>query len=260
MPLVYVLAAKKDASTYGTIFRKLKEKRPALAPKHIMMDFEQAAISAASVVFPGAMIHGSFFHFSQCVWRKIQQCGLTTEYRDDPELAANLRHLPALAFLPCENTIDSFKNLKELMKMQKRPRAGTTSHKVRQVFDYFEDTWVGKSNKAAKFPHRLWNMRDLTLNGLPRTNNGVEGWHNAMSNTMACSNPTVWKFVDVIKKEQGRQELRMAQITALDAPPARRKYKDHAKEMHTIVKAHEENPALFKFGEFLARIAHNLTF
>lgn len=260
VPLIYVLSARKDANTYVRIFENLKEKQPALDPKHIMVDFERAAMLAISAIFPAAEIHGCFFHFSQCIWRKIQQCGLATKYQSDPEFAARLRYLPALAFFPCANVQKSFNDLKELQKLPKRPRAGTDECKLRQLFDYFEETWVGKGKKPPRFPHSVWNMRSLTLNGLPRTNNAVEGWHNAMANTVSCANPTIWKFIDAIKFEQGRQELRIAQMTALNADPPRRRYVNLALEMHNTVKAHENNPALFKFEEFLARMAHNLSF
>lgn len=260
VPLIYVLSTRKDAQTYSTIFRKLVEVKPTLDPKHIMVDFERAAMQEISAVFPEAEVHGCFFHFSQCIWRKIQQYGLATEYRDDAEFAAKLRYLPALAFMPCANIRKAFDDLKKIMKLPKRPRAGTLHFKLRQLYDYFEETWVGKGNTPPKFAHNIWNMRSLTLSGLPRTNNAVEGWHNAMTTAIGCKNPSIWTFVEKLKGEQDRQETRMAQITAMNGGQPRRQYVNHGLAMHNTVKAAENNPALFKFVEFLGRMAHNLSF
>ena len=34
------------------------------------------------------------------------------------------------------------------------------------------------------------------------SNHGTEGWNNAFQCLMGCNNPTIWRFIDVSKKEQ----------------------------------------------------------
>lgn len=161
--------------------------------------------------------------------------------------------------VPALKNEKAFNDLKKIMKVSKRAKAGTHQFKMLQLFNYFEETWVGKNKKPPKFAHNIWNMRSLTLTGLPRTNNAVEGWHNAMTTTVGCKNPSIWGFIEELKGEQDRQEVRIAQITAMNAEQPRRKYVKLALEMHNTVKADENNPALFKLEEFLQRMAHNLT-
>jgi len=45
-----------------------------------MMDFEAVQWKAVRRDFPDASIKGCCFHYSQAVWRKIQESGLQTAY------------------------------------------------------------------------------------------------------------------------------------------------------------------------------------
>ena len=49
-------------------------------------------------------------------------------------------------------------------------------------------------------------MRGRVLDGLPRTNNSVEGWHNAFQSTVACHHPTIYTLVDHFRREQDLTE------------------------------------------------------
>ncbi|KII64653.1 hypothetical protein RF11_10402 [Thelohanellus kitauei] len=66
-----------------------------------MMNVKQASISALRTVYPSSSIRGCYFHFSQCVWRKIQENSeILNQYLNDALFALNLRQLIALAFVP----------------------------------------------------------------------------------------------------------------------------------------------------------------
>lgn len=191
MPLVYVLATHKDVLTYTTILEQLKLRAPQLKPNHVMVDFELAAIHGVSNEFSETEVHGCFFHFQQCIWRKIQEVGLQAQYGRDPEFALRMRYLAALAFVPQQKVVDYFKKLKNMLCVEKRPAAGSDDWKVREVFEYLERTWIGTEAAAPLFASKLWNMTALTLNRIPRTNNAVEGWHNAISQFVGCHRPSI---------------------------------------------------------------------
>lgn len=76
VPTVYALLTKKSTLIYIKLIQKLKELNTNLKPVSIMMDFEQAAIAAFKMEFPGVTIRGCFFHLSQCIWRKVQSTGI----------------------------------------------------------------------------------------------------------------------------------------------------------------------------------------
>ena len=41
-----------------------------------MSDFELLLVQSLELQFPSACIHGCYFHFTQCLWRKVQSLGL----------------------------------------------------------------------------------------------------------------------------------------------------------------------------------------
>jgi len=77
-PLVYISMTDQTKETYSEIFKFLKTKKPNLKPSMLMVDFENVFISIIKEEFPMVVIRNCFFHFTQCVWRKIQNSDLQT--------------------------------------------------------------------------------------------------------------------------------------------------------------------------------------
>lgn len=260
VPLVYVLATNKDVLTYTEIMEQLKLKEPLLNPVHIMVDFEQAAIRGVLNEFPQAEVHGCFFHFQQSIWRKIQEVGLRTKYARDPEFALHMRYPAALAFIQPDKVVDSFKQLKKLLSVKKRPAVGSDDHKVRKLFEYLERTWIGNGQTQPLFPIKLWNMWSLTLNKIPRTNNSVEGWHNAINQFVGCHRPSIWTFISKIQKEQNLQELKIAKLLAHEGERQPQRYAKHDSTLFRIVSAYSDDASSFTLPEYFASIANNLSY
>lgn len=62
---------------------------------------------------------------------------------------------------------------------------------------------------------------------LPRTNNVAEGWHNAFASMTGVQRPSVFKFIDSLKKDEDIARVKINScVTGLPAPPQLRKYKD----------------------------------
>jgi hypothetical protein len=58
---------------------------------------------------------------------------------------------------------------------------------------------------------------------LPKTNNFVEGWHRSFSSLLGASHPTIWRLIDIIKKEQGLTEIKINQLIAGQEQVAKKK-------------------------------------
>ncbi|KAG5872329.1 hypothetical protein JTB14_037577 [Gonioctena quinquepunctata] len=58
----------------------LKKVGPEWNPMSITLDFEEAAILTLIELFPDAKIQGCDFHWNQCLWRKVQEIELVTDY------------------------------------------------------------------------------------------------------------------------------------------------------------------------------------
>ena len=52
------------------------ERQSVLTPEHWMLDFEVAAHNSVRTSFPQTSIKGCFFHYTRCIWRKVQSSGL----------------------------------------------------------------------------------------------------------------------------------------------------------------------------------------
>ena len=176
-PCVYALLNSKSDTTYDRMFSKLLENEPALNPISIMVDFEKASINSLESHLT-AFTSGCFFHLSQNIYRKIKTEGLAQEYIQDMEYGIKLKMLASLAFVPETDVIDSFNIL-----MAEFPQSASN------IAKYFVNYSIGKklphnTRRIPTFPIRLWNMHTRILNNMPRTNNCVEGWHNAFKSAI----------------------------------------------------------------------------
>jgi len=81
IPCVYCLTTKQDENVYMKILQHLlriaEQKNITLHPTRLTCDYELATINVFSKTFPSLRIAGCFFHYSQSLWRKIQELGLT---------------------------------------------------------------------------------------------------------------------------------------------------------------------------------------
>src|SRR5207249_9935885 len=61
---------------------------------------------------------------------------------------------------------------------------------------YFEKTWIGTPIGGGRdrptYTVDKWNQYHATLNGLPKTNNAIEGWHKAFADCVEAIHPTIW--------------------------------------------------------------------
>ena len=147
-----------------------------------------------------------FFHLSQNIWEKIKSEKLTVQYQADGEFQIELRMLMGLPFVPEQDVPDCFISL----MVEFLEQAIT-------VAKYFEETYIGKrlhdqSRRIPQFPIRIWSMYQRVKDYLAHTTNIVEGWHNAFQTTLACSHPTICKFLKVLQREQSLQEAILTKL------------------------------------------------
>jgi hypothetical protein len=258
IPSVFALLPNKTEATYDRLLAALKSLRPSLNPETVMTDFEMAFINAFRQNFPTSKQRGCFFHLSQCIWRCCQSHRkILEEYKSSPDFALQVRMLLALSFVPPSEVINYFEELVENIILD-------NSEVLRPLLDYFEDTWIGRPtgtrNRRRRSPMYkidLWNCYDAVKDGLAKTNNSCEGWHNAFNNHLCVNHPTIWKFIDVLKKEQSIVDLKVTNLLSGGAPrPSRKKYLDSAQCIENVVKDFGNRTV----NEYLLGIANNISF
>ncbi|XP_072175117.1 uncharacterized protein [Diadema setosum] len=202
LPLCYVLLTGKTTEMYEHLFRRLKEHAAQLQlvlnPTRIVSDFEIGVKRAVAIQFPQAEHKGCFFHFCQAVYRKVQELGLQGQYNnpEQPETRNFVRKLMASGFLPQAEVIPAVQAL-----------AGEAPDvpRMNEFINYFQDTWIG-----GRFPIRMWNVHQQRR----RTNNDVEGWHNAFNRLVRKFHPNIWELIVALRKEQANAAATQLQIFA----------------------------------------------
>jgi hypothetical protein len=117
---------KSKAREYGFDFQS----------KTFNIDFETGAISALEQVFTGSKISGCLFHFGQCVWRKVQALGFSTEYNTYSDVRVWVRLAVSLALVPLNRLDDAFLLFEGLSPSQ------LTSYQITGFLDYMVETWI----------------------------------------------------------------------------------------------------------------------
>jgi len=69
-------------------------------PSLILSDFESGLISAVKQAIPKSKHLGIHFHFSQAIWRKVQELQVSAPYKTDDNVAKVIQGCQALAFVP----------------------------------------------------------------------------------------------------------------------------------------------------------------
>ena len=118
VPILYALLPDKRKQTYTELFKSISSKCETVGlqfnPVKVMMDFEAAPISAVKELYPNCSISGCNFHFSQCLWRKVQKAGLSVQYTEkDSVVREYMRPVAALAHLPVRDIPDGWLALME---------------------------------------------------------------------------------------------------------------------------------------------------
>ena len=100
-------------------------------------------------------------------------------------------------------------------------------------------------------------MYHRTDDELPRINNCVEGWHRGFQSQVSACHPTFWKFLNLLKKEEGVTRVNIRQhLGGHPPPPQRRRYADCSQRILRIVDDYPNRQSM----EYLGSIAHNLSF
>ncbi|XP_063442112.1 uncharacterized protein LOC134722421 [Mytilus trossulus] len=191
----------RDAEYYIRFFNLLKNIANQLYlnfhPNKVSLDFECASRNAVSHVFPNAELKGSLFHYAKAIWKKTQEYGLQTQYKDVPDVNKLVRRAAALTLLPLDRVEDYW-----LHALENAPQSDACT----KLTDYIVLTWL-----EGRYPQPTWNHHQTEG---PRTNNHLEGWHNKLKKRVKTAHPNIFEIINVLKKEQAANEVKKVQYAA----------------------------------------------
>lgn len=193
VPVVLALLPNRTQITYERLFDALKNLQPGLAPVSIMTDYERAAINVMRTAFPTARQSGCFFHFKQCIYRRIQAIPeLLRMYTTDETFALQLNCLGALAFVPPEDVVVAYEELVNSEFYVDH------AEQLLDILEYMDKTWIGRlmrggRRRQALYPIEIWNQHQNVEMNLHKTNNFVESWNNTFNGGGSSNNLEIYR-------------------------------------------------------------------
>jgi hypothetical protein len=180
---------------------------------------------------------------------------LTKEYVFGTKFRHQFKMLQSLAFVPPNDVIDAFIQLKM-----------TVDDKLIPLFDYFEKSYICKIKRATKrnpipsqrknplFPISIWNVHEKTLMNLPRTNNNLESWHNAIQSE-AKKHSSIYRVIQFLRKEQEFTQFKLVKMSIGEFQDSNDKYNSLNNKLIVVINEYIENDKL----DFLDKMALALT-
>ncbi|XP_060062830.1 uncharacterized protein LOC132543355 [Ylistrum balloti] len=195
------LLPKRDTNTYIRLFTLLKDiavrHNLNFSPSTVSLDFECASRNAVTQTFPAAELKGCLFHYTKAIWKKTQEYGLQTDYKNLPEVQKLFRRAAALPLIPLHQVEDYW--LHALEDAPQREDCQKLTH-------YVTETWI-----EGRHPQPTWNH---FLTEGPRTNNHLEGWHNKLKKRVKTAHPNIYKIIEEFQRLQAATEVKMIQYAA----------------------------------------------
>ena len=199
---------------------------------------------------------GCLFHFAQILWRKLQNEGLSEDYKaeENESLRREFHCLIALAFEPERDVENAFDEL----------WATSEEESLQPLFEHVEDNYVkgkrrGRGRSAPAFPPKLWNCYERVLEDLPRTTNTAEAWHRRLNLIVGKHHPSFYVLLDQLKDEV---EVINAEVTRAEgghSPPRKRtKYEDTDKRIARVVDRYATYKEDVEVIQYLKAIGSNL--
>lgn len=186
----------------------------------------------------------------------MQNVGLAEDYKNSDDVRNAVKGLCSLAFLEVNQVNEAFEELQEISDNMNLP-------KLTEVYNYFEDTYIGRQGRrgqrrAPNFGKDMWNVRGRTEEGMPRTNNKIEGWHRAIQGMVDSPHPSLWRFLAAIQKEEALQAAELYKFKAgNEIQKQEKKYADINKRIKVLIRRLTED--IIDRQEFLRGVGYNIS-
>lgn len=203
IPLAFCLLPDKKQDTYKNLFVCLKTKCESeglnLNPKMVVADFEKAIHNAVVSVWIDVKLIGCRFHLAQSWFRKIQNLGLTAEFKDkNSEIGKWLKYVFGLPFLNPSDVGDCFAfDFGEIQPEDDR---------VTAFSDYLVENYIGEE---ASFPPELWAEHTASIE---RTTNACESFHSRFNSNFYTNHPNIFSFIEIVKQFQTETYIKLQSL------------------------------------------------
>ena len=116
--------------------------------------------------------------------------------------------------------------------------------------------FLGTDRKKPQFDHQFWNIHDRVIGGVPRSNNSVEGWHNAFADRVSISHPNIVKLAEKIRLERSKFAVDVGKIIqGHDITTKKARCRRLDERITRVVNTYDSS----ELDQFLKNIAGNIT-
>ena len=133
----YALLPNKRRPTYVEMLTEVQRLRHSAMPHSLMTDFESRMLCVLNQIYPGIPQVGCLFHLANNVFRRVQDIGLQQNNLTDLLFRGNICMIPALSFVPVQNVILAFDELRNHCGIDEQP-----------VLHYFETNYIGELRRG----------------------------------------------------------------------------------------------------------------
>ena len=85
------------------------------------------------------------------------------------------------------------------------------------------------------------NLHEPAINYLPRTNNPIEGFHNAIHSSVTSTHPNIWTLIDALKKEETLAQTKLTHLNRGDEPYKKKKYRTVNTRLKNLVDRYSDD-------------------
>lgn len=100
LPAIHYLLTAKIQGLYRAVSENIRVHIHQLIPTASMSDWEPEARNTFREVLPKVTNYGCWFHYTQRVWAKTPNLGLSHGFKNNPEIARFIRQLMSIPFSP----------------------------------------------------------------------------------------------------------------------------------------------------------------
>lgn len=249
-PVLFCLLPNKRTETYVKLFNMIRELWPQLNPLSISVDFELSIHQAIREVFPDVNIHGCLFHLVKNLKKHLSSNNLLKRYSTDVDFALRAKMVTSIAFVPENDILHAITSLENDLPPELDP-----------ILEWFTNTYIGRlrnngTRNTPMFSSNIWSVYQRTLDGIDRTNNYAEACHRKIQLGFGSGifHPTLWTFLDKLRRIQKTFDTEYERILAGHAPPKKRpRYEAADSRILAKVTNYNSNNVI----EYLRGIAYN---
>lgn len=198
VPLVYVLLNGKSTTHYNKMFDALMPHLIGDQLKYLVVDNEKALQKSFSSYFPEAKIFLCFFHFSQCIYRNVQKCGLIGEYLTKKSLYDGVSMLRALIFVPQEKICSEFEKIEDFFNLKVKKNLKN----LERFISYFKRTHLTSTKGILEGLSAIERIK----NDIPLTTNIAESFNRTLNSKFNVDHPNICAFLRVLRTFQHETE------------------------------------------------------